>query len=166
MVLVTFFLTTACSPSTDTQHLEAGDRDVQPERVNTSSEEQDGEAQGEVPAQGAEVAFKKQYPNAEKVSWDLDTNGYHEASFTMDGEKYRADYTAQGKWIETESSLKFGKLPKAVQDVITAQHDKDDITEIERVDHASKGVFYDVEFKQKGKNRDIEIREDGEIIKQ
>jgi hypothetical protein len=35
---------------------------------------------------------------------------------------------------------------------------------VERVDSAKKGVFYDVEFKQKGKNKDVEFREDGTII--
>lgn len=166
IILVTLFLTNACSQAQEGPADESIEATAQPEKINTSTAVSDLDQPKTVPSQGAEVAFKKQYPKAEGVSWAEDANGYHEANFTMDGENYRADYTTQGKWVETENSLKFGKLPKAVQQVVNEQFDKDDITEIEQVNSAEKGLFYDVEFKDKGKNKDIEIREDGVIIKQ
>ena len=114
----------------------------------------------------AKAAFKKQYPEAEDVEWGKDDNDYYEASFKLAGKKYRADYSQQGEWIETESSIKFGDLPEAVKKTIRERYNKDDITEIEKVEHASRGLFYDVEFKRGGKNKDVEIRENGEVIKE
>lgn len=139
--------------------------EAQVERLNTTASAGDESGQsGEMKA--AKEAFEKQYPNAEDVEWTTDANGYFEAGFKMNGEKYRADYTKKGEWIETESSLKFKDLPDAVKKVMKDKFDVDDVTEVERVEHSSRGTFYDVEFKKKGKNYDVEVREDGEIIKQ
>jgi hypothetical protein len=38
------------------------------------------------------------------------------------------------------------------------------ITEAEHVISATKGEFYDIEFKQKGKNKDVEYRRDGSKV--
>lgn len=145
--------------------------DVQVEKISTTAtggqqvgrtgEEQKGKMQA------AKAAFAQQYPQAGSVEWNEDANGYFEASFEQAGEKFRADYTRDGQWVETESSLKYEKLPKAVQSALKrAGYDKKDITEIEQVDNAERGKFYDVEFKKKGKNHDVEIREDGQIIEE
>lgn len=109
-------------------------------------------------------AFQQKYPKEKSPEWEVDANGYYEAHFKKDGEKYRADFSASGQWIETENSIKFDDLPDVVQDIIKDEFDKDEITEIEHVTHSSKGEFYDVEFKQKGKNRDIEFNAEGKII--
>lgn len=112
----------------------------------------------------AKKTFDKIYPNAKKVKWSVDDHDNHEAHFKLKKEKYRADFLPNGKWIETEQSIKWSDLPDAIQERVKSDYDKDDIAEIEYVDHHSKGKFYDVEFKQKGKNMDIEYRADGTRI--
>jgi hypothetical protein len=139
------------------------------ERVNTAAAPQENKEKELIPEEEMitltpKEAFAKQYPGALKVKWNEDEHGNQEASFEMDGEKYRADYSPEGQWIETESSLKYEVLPMAVQKVIEERYNKEEITEIERVQHPSKGVFYDIEFKREGKNQDVEIKENGEII--
>lgn len=112
-----------------------------------------------------ETSFKAKYPNAKDVSWDKDSNGNYEAQFEQNDEKYRADFTPDGNWIETENSIKFKHLPKAVQDAIEREYDKDDIEEIEQVNHYQKGIFYDVEIDAKGSKKiDIEYNALGKII--
>ena len=110
--------------------------------------------------------FKIKYPGENDPDWQLDDKGNWEASFKKDGIHYRADYNADGSWIETENSIDKNDLPKVIKDILKTDYDDMEITEIERVDHNSKGVFYDVEFKQEGKNLDIEFNEKGEIINQ
>ena len=109
-------------------------------------------------------AFMAKYPDEKSPSWTIDAHGYHEAQFKKDGEKYRADFSEDGQWIETENTIKFKSLPEPVQSAIKKNYDKDDISEIEHVQSAAKGEFYDVEFKQKGKNLDVEYRANGEKI--
>lgn len=121
------------------------------------------QAKGQAP-QAVQEAFKAKYPNENDPDFELDANGNYEAHFKKEGEKYRADFSPEGKWIETENSIKNKELPKAIKKVIKEKYDSEEITEIEHVTSASKGEFYDVEFKQKGKNMDVEFRANGEII--
>ncbi len=110
-------------------------------------------------------AFAKKYPQAKKVSWRIDSNGNHEAHFKENDKKYRADFSSDGNWIETEHNIKFKEMPKAVQDAVEREYDKDDIEEIELVHHPKKGIFYDVELDGKGfKKIDIEYNALGKKI--
>jgi len=80
------------------------------------------------------------------VTWHTDAHGYYEANFKQGGIKYRADYHKNGDWIETETSIKKKELPKAIRKVIKERFAHLEITEVEKVQSASKGLFYDVEF--------------------
>lgn len=123
------------------------------------------QAKGQVP-ENVKQAFTEKYPNETNPDWETDAHGNFEAHFKKDGEKYRADFSANGQWIETESSIKKDELPKAIRSVIKDKYDSEEITEVEYVQSATKGEFYDVEFKQKGKNKDVEFRANGQIINQ
>tara|TARA_R100000935_G_C2823514_1_gene161016 strand:- start:202 stop:645 length:444 start_codon:yes stop_codon:yes gene_type:complete len=110
------------------------------------------------------TSFQNKYPGENDPDWQEDEHGYWESNFKIDGEKYRADFDADGSWVETENSIKNEELSEAIKKVIAEKYKDDKITEVERVESAKKGVFYDVEFSQKGRNLDVEFREDGTII--
>ncbi len=131
--------------------------------VSCQEKKKDSDEKSNVP-EAVQMTFQKKYPGATNPDWKQDEHGYWESHFKIDGEKYRADFNADGSWVETENSIKDGELPEAVKNVISEKYSDYEITEVERVDSAKKGVFYDVEFKQKGKNMDVEFREDGSII--
>lgn len=111
-----------------------------------------------------ERAFDNKYPDAKKVEWEVDANGFWEAGFEEDDKSYRADYTKEGDWVETERSIDFEDLPDDVQTAIKMENGDREITEIEEVDNAKKGRFFDVEFKQDGKNQDVEYDFNGKPI--
>ena len=69
-----------------------------------------------------------------------------------------------GDWIETERSIDEKDLPKAVREAIKSNYKKEMIVEIEEVDHAQKGRFYDVEFKIDGEKKDVEFNSNGSVI--
>lgn len=117
---------------------------------------------GQTP-EAVKKTFQAKYPGENDPDWHLDSNGYYESHFKIDGVKYRADFNADGSWIETETNIDKKDLPKAIREKIENDFDGK-ISEIEKVEHHSKGTFYDVEFKQKGKNKDIEFKSDGTII--
>lgn len=118
---------------------------------------------GQAP-EAVKTTFQAKYPGENDPDWHLDSHGNYEARFRIDGIRHRADFATDGTWIETEVSIKMKELPKAIKEVIDAKYSDEDITEIERVEHHTKGLFYDVEFKQKGKNKDVEFKADGAII--
>lgn len=110
------------------------------------------------------LAFEKKYPDERSPKWGVDRNGNFEAAFKDDGEKYRADFTPSGEWIETENNIKEKELPEVIRQIIKEQFQDYKIVELERVAHAKKGFFYDVEFKKDGKKMDVEFNEQGEVI--
>ena len=120
-------------------------------------------AKGQTP-QAVKETFKAKYPGENDPDWHIDDHGNFESNFKIDGISYRADFSPNGSWIETETSIDKKDLPKVIQDKIEANYSEYDITEIEKVEHHSKGMFYDVEFKQKGKNKDVEFNASGDII--
>ena len=117
----------------------------------------------EVP-KAVKATFNEMYPDEHDPDWHIDSHGYYESHFKVEGVKHRADFLSNGQWIETEVSIKKKELPKAIKEVLKRDYAHEKINEIERVQHHSKGLFYDVEFKRKGKNKDVEFKEDGTII--
>ena len=111
-----------------------------------------------------ESAFSVKYPDAGEKKWQIDENGYWEAGFQLGELEYRADFTTDGAWVETEQSIKLEELPDAVQRAVKRDFGEDEIAEIESVDHPTKGDFFDVEFKRDGKNFDAEYNAAGERL--
>jgi len=108
--------------------------------------------------------FAIKYPGETDPDWQVDKNGNYEAHFKKEKIHFRADFAPNGNWIETESNIKKKQLPKAILNAIERDYKGIDIVEIEKVSSASKGLFYDVEFKIEGEKKDIEFREDGTVI--
>lgn len=133
------------------------------EKETQQAKKQDRTTQEGVPVIVAE-AFKEKYPDEKNPDWERDANGYWEAHYKKDGEKYRADFTPEGSWIETENSIDKADLPDAVKKTIEEKYPDREITEVEYVVSSREGNFYDVEFKQEDKNMDVEIKEDGTVI--
>lgn len=149
----------ACNPSSE--HNEMGESEETPAYDPAQSEDLT-EEESIIP-QEVKDAFEAKYGN-EKVDWNRDDNGFFEGRFKKDGVKYRADFSPIGEWVETENSVKYDDLPVVLQQFITTNYDKSNVAELEHVDHHDKGEFYDLEFKQEGKNHDVEITPEGEVL--
>jgi len=114
--------------------------------------------------QSVMATFMAKYPGESDPDWHIDDHGLWEANFKMEGEKYRADFKPNGLWVETENSINTSHLPQAVKEAIKRDYKDEKIIEVERVIHHSKGLFYDVEFRKKGKNKDVEFYKDGSTL--
>lgn len=114
--------------------------------------------------EAVKTSFQSKYPGENDPDWETDANGNFESHFKIDGVTYRADFSPNGDWIETETSIDKKDLPDIIKEKIKANYSDYEITEIEKVDHHSKGLFYDVEFKQEGKNKDVEFDASGNIL--
>lgn len=130
---------------------------------NQKADGQDGGKKAKAP-EAVKITFKNKYPGENDPDWHTDSNGNYESHFKIDGVKHRADFSPNGAWIETEVSIDKDELPEAIRKVINENYADEKITEIERVQSAEKGLFYDVEFKRKGKNMDVEFNEAGRKI--
>lgn len=109
-------------------------------------------------------AFRQKYPEVVETSWELDTNGSYEAHFRIDDIKYRADFTKEGIWTETENNVDFNELPPDVRAAFLLKYGSEAFRGAEAVDSSTKGRFYDVEVFNGTSKVDIMFGEDGKIL--
>ena len=60
-------------------------------------------------------AFRKKFPNAEKVAWKDKLSSF-QASFIMDDDQYTASFSSSGDWEETDRKSSYDELPDDVKD--------------------------------------------------
>ena len=94
-----------------------------------------------VPA-AVKQTFAKTYAGAQKVKWDKEGSDY-EASFTMNGEKKSAVYSASGSQKESELEIAVAKLPESVRMYMKSKGMT--ITEAAQITDASGKVYYEAE---------------------
>ena len=97
---------------------------------------------GETPV-AVKNAFKKEYPQVKKVSFD-DENGTYEAEFKLNGKDMSVTYKANGTKMETETSMKVSELPKNVVSYIAAKK-YGKIKEAAKIVKADGAVVYEAE---------------------
>lgn len=119
--------------------------------------------QAQVP-EAVKTGFEEKYPGEKHSKWKIDRNGNFETHFKKEGKEYRADFTPEGNWIETERSIKKKELPELVRQKLKSDYDDFKIVELEETRHHSKGLFYDVEIKKDGKKQDVEFNVNGKIL--
>ncbi len=110
------------------------------------------------------ASFEAKYPNEKEPDWGKDKNENFEAKFKKDGKDLRADFTPQGKWVETENSIDEDDLPEVIKEILETEFDDHKVIEVEEVEHNSKGFYYDVEISKEKKKKDIMFTKDGTIL--
>lgn len=109
--------------------------------------------------------FKTKFPNAEKVKWSLESSKEYEAEFKINKVEQSANFSEDGKWIETEVEISKSQLPQVVVDAINKQYPKCKIDEVEQGSTPEISLFYAITLKSNGKDFDIDLKPTGEIIK-
>jgi hypothetical protein len=120
----------------------------------------------DVPA-AVEEAFNQKYPDAKKVAWASEDDGY-EAAFKLKGKKMEAEFDAKGNWLETDTEMKVKDLPEAVTKAIADQFPDAEIEEAERVSTPQWAEAYEVEveWEKEGKEMEMELvfSKDGKLL--
>lgn len=102
-------------------------------------------SKGEIPV-AVKNAFKKEYPQVKKVSFD-EEHGTYEAEFKLNGKHMSVTYTANGTKQETETSMSVNELPKSVTSyVMSKKYGK--IKEAAKIVKADGSVVYEAEVKK------------------
>jgi len=114
---------------------------------------------------GVQQAFDEKYPAIDAPVWASDRDGDWEAGFEKDGVFYRATFGRKGEWKETEHNVTFDQIPKPVRSAFELKYNGQIIREIEMVESAGGGIYYDIELEQGGKNLDVMFDPKGNEIK-
>jgi uncharacterized membrane protein YkoI len=115
------------------------------------------------PPAAVSKAFKTQFANATDIKWGKENATEYEAEFMQDGVKHSANFSSKGKWIETETAIKYSEIPKAVQASFETAHKGTKKKEIAKIEKANGTIIYEIEITIGGKNKDCLYNEDGSI---
>ena len=111
------------------------------------------------------AAFNNKYPQADKVEWEQ-KQGYYVAEVREDGIEHEAWFDGTGKWVMTESNLRYSSLPQAIREQfeksVYSTWKKDDIDKIER---AGMEAVYIIELEKEGLDTDLYYVGNGNLIK-
>lgn len=119
--------------------------------------------QKEVP-QKVKTAFAQKFPNAKKVSWDMEDESEWEAEFKMNGKEYSANFSVNGEWKETEYEIKKSEIPANIQAILDQNFSDYDIEGAEIAETAS-GKSYEFEIEVGEEEFEVVIDAQGKLTK-
>jgi uncharacterized membrane protein YkoI len=97
------------------------------------------------PPQAVVAAFNQKFPGVAKADWDKEKNGAWEAEFEQNDVDMSANFSADGKWLETETEIKLTELPASVQAALAGKK----VKEAARIQRADGSTVYEAEVKRK-----------------
>jgi hypothetical protein len=109
------------------------------------------------------TTFQTAYPKAEKIQWELDEEDYM-AGFVLSKTEKSAHYSADGKWLRTETLIRVLDVPKPVKRAASKNFRGYTIIEPVKVE-TEKGTYYKMELTKDDLTYEVEIKENGEITK-
>ena len=111
------------------------------------------------------TAFNHKFSNATKVKWDKENAHEYEAEFEWKGEKYSANFSDKGEWLETESPITFNQLPEKVQTAFNVSHKRATVKAAAKIETSKGTTKYEVEIKQGVKTVELFYTADGKEAK-
>jgi hypothetical protein len=116
------------------------------------------------PPVAVQKSFEQKFPKATNVKWGMENKKEWEAEFTSDGNKSSANFSIEGKWIETEMVIPVTSLPPAVADAIQKSYPGWKITEADKTDTAKNGLIYEADIKSGTQKKALAFKEDGTVV--
>ena len=117
----------------------------------------------DVPSQ-VQLAFKSKFPDATKVKWSKESETEFETEFRLAGDEISANFSQDGKWVETEKEITKKSLPAAVQSTLDAKYAGYRIGEITFTETSEGDSFYEMEVKKGKEEMILHIAADGRVL--
>jgi len=102
-------------------------------------------AQKTPPPAAAVATFNQMFKNVEELQWEKEKNGEWEAEFEQNEVEMSANFSADGKWMETETEIKFAELPAPVQAALKGKK----VKETAKIQKSDGTTVYEAEVKRK-----------------
>lgn len=118
--------------------------------------------ESEVPV-AVKSAFAKRFPAVKHATWSKEDVTAFEAEFEVNHLEQSANFDAAGTWLATETEIKKGDLPSAVQATLSKEFAGYKIEEAEKAE-TSTGVFYEVEVEKGKTTYEVQISLEGKVL--
>jgi Putative beta-lactamase-inhibitor-like, PepSY-like len=102
-------------------------------------------AQKSPPPEAAVTTFNQMFKNVEDLKWKQEKNGEWEAEFESNEVEMSANFSADGKWLETETEIKVAELPAPVQSALKGKK----VKEAAKIEKSDGAVVFEAELRRK-----------------
>ncbi len=130
--------------------------------INSSSAQKVKEA--EVP-KAVITSFQTHFKGGKVEAWDKEKNGEFEAEFKLNKIEMSANFSADGKLMETEEEIATATLPKTATDYITKNYAGIKIEEAAKITDSNGKITYEAEVKKGKEEIELMFDANGTFIK-
>jgi hypothetical protein len=109
-------------------------------------------------------AFQFNFNNVSDVSWHKMASGNWYADFSKDSIQSKAEYSPDGQWIATRTSLPAQHLPDTLTKAITIKYPSATITQITHIARADVQPYYQIALETGSGEKDILANNSGTIV--
>lgn len=110
-------------------------------------------------------AFKNNFPTAIDIKWEKENSKELEANFKMNNVNVSANFSLDGTWIETETTIPASELPAAVTHTVNTKYPGAVYGRTEKIEKPGGKILYEVNISVKGKKKELELNPDGSTAK-
>ena len=121
------------------------------------------DAKKDVPS-AVKTAFTSTFPNAKHIEWSMESENEWEAEFKLGKIEYSANYSTEGKWLETEYHLRVSDIPSTIKTVLESDFADYKIEEVEVAEKIS-GTFYEIVVEKGSDEIELIFDKTGKLIK-
>jgi hypothetical protein len=100
-------------------------------------------------------AFSTQFPNSTDIRWGKESSTEYEVEFKIDDVKMSANYSDNGNWVETETTIDPSALPQAVVDAINRDYSNAKIYGAAKIEKSDKTILYEADIRIGKKKREL-----------
>ncbi len=110
-------------------------------------------------------AFNKLFPDAKKIKCDKEKNGEYELNFELKGIDMSANFTNDGQWRETETTIPVDQFPAAVIKAIRVKYPQSKIVGGAKIESPGGVLIYEADMDLNGKKSEILLDASGAFVK-
>lgn len=113
------------------------------------------------PGQLVLESFKKEFVNAEQVSWDKQ-EGFDKATFLLAGSRAVAFFNSRGELAGSIRDIFFNQLPLAVMTTVDRRFPEADVYDVREISNET-GTSYRLTVEEKGRKKTVRVDPSGHI---
>jgi hypothetical protein len=110
------------------------------------------------------ASFRIKFPSSQQQTWSMEKKDVYEVVFFNGKKKQSATFESSGKWLETETEIQSGQLPKPVNQTLGKDFQGFSVEDVYELETPDKGTLYEVTVIKGRENYDVTFSAKGEVL--